>query len=148
MTRKMAECLATVLGGEFVAVMPESRKPGILFNRPDGRLVAIDADPDEWGGGYLFPSRTSYDRYHVEGSQDDLLDVAEWGSWGSRAWAEGLAFVLGGTANDTGGNIWTVDVTRVDGHHVCIGLESASVFPTADDFAAMNDGDAVHYEWV
>jgi hypothetical protein len=73
MNRKMAEALATALGGEMIGAMPQTRNPGVVLTLADGRFLAIegesgpdDWDSNEWGCAYLFPSRDSYDRYHAD----------------------------------------------------------------------------------
>ena len=144
-----AEALATVLGGRVTPV-------GVEWIRPDGRIISIGLD-----GAFLCTSEQAFlctseqayldFRSRVDAHESPVID-GQWFDdpdqpWGGKEWAQDLSRLLGGDAHHTGGNAWTVDVVRADGRYVRIGAESASIFPSADDFANMRDELAEHFDW-
>jgi len=140
MQRKMAEALATALGGEFVEHSPTDRLPGVNLTLADG-FASIEGDSTGWGAAWRFPSRASYDRYHADGFQGTVPDAADWEQWGSQQWADSLASILGGQAHHAGGNCRVVLWTRPDGRFVCIGEESACLMTDRSVWDRMDPSD-------
>src|SRR5262245_42276552 len=135
-----ATALASALGGQVVSAMPQSRLPGITLTRADGRFVSIEGDETEWGCGYVFPSRQSYERYHYEGFQGTIPDSADWHRWGvNQEWAEALAALLRAEAYQSGGNTWIVRYERPDGRFAVIGDDGAEIYRNRDHYERYYD---------
>jgi hypothetical protein len=128
MTSSKAMVLASVLGGEVEATMPQSRMPGVRLSLPDGRVCMIDER-----GGATYRSDADLEAYSIDG--DDRTHVAiaaEWPRWGlSEEWARPLASLIGGEAYQSGGNIWVVLFDRPDGRYVVVGDDGAELYESA-----------------
>jgi hypothetical protein len=129
MTNEKAKMLASVLGGEVVAAMPQSRSPGVRLTLADGRVALLDEL-----GGATYRGAASVAAYAVGGDDDAHVEaVAEWPHWGvTEEWTQPLANLLGGEAYQSGGNIWVVLFERPDGRFVVIGDDGADIYQSAD----------------
>src|SRR5262245_5893989 len=105
MTNEKATSLASVLGGEVVAAMPQSRSPGVRLALADGRVALLDEL-----GGATYRSAAAVDAYATDGDDRAHVEVAaEWSGWGLREeWATQLASLIRGEAYQSRGNIWVV----------------------------------------
>jgi hypothetical protein len=131
MTNEKARLLTSVLGGEVVAAMPQSRSPGVRLALADGRVALLDEL-----GGATYRSAAAVDAYAADG--DDRAHVvasAEWPAWGvNEEWATQLSSLIGAEAHQSGGNIWVVLFERPDGRLVVIGDDGADIYQSADHY--------------
>ena len=138
MTNEKARSLASVLGGQVIAAMPQSRSPGVRLTLADGRVTLLDEL-----GGAIYRSAAAVDAYAADGNDDAHVDaVAEWSLWGvNEEWATRLADLIGGEAHQSGGNIWVVLFQRLDGRFIVVGDDGAEFYESADHYEKYYDGD-------
>jgi hypothetical protein len=138
MTDEKARSLASVLGGEVVSAMPQSRSPGVRLTLADGRVALLDEL-----GGATYRSAEAVDAYAADGDDDAHVEaVAEWSLWGvNEEWATRLARLIGGEAHQSGGNIWVVLFQRRDGRFVVVGDDGAELYESADHYEKYYNGD-------
>jgi hypothetical protein len=138
MTDEKARTLATVLGGEVVRAMPQSRSPGVRLELSDGRVALLDEL-----GGATYRSAAAVDAYAADGNDDTHVDeVGEWSGWGvNEEWATRLACLIGGEAHQSGGNIWVVLFERADGRFIVIGDDGADLYESAEHYEQYYEGD-------
>src|SRR4051812_29008971 len=105
MTDEKARSLSSVLGGEVVGAMPQSRSPGVRLTLADGGVALLDDL-----GGATYRSAAAVEAYAADGDdRAHVASVAEWSGWGlNEEWATHLARLIGGEAHQSGGNIWVV----------------------------------------
>jgi len=72
MTECAARSLATVVGGEAVFPMPASRNWGVVSQRSDGRIAAIEDH-----AGWMYRDRAVYDAYQVTGNDAAVVAAQE-----------------------------------------------------------------------
>jgi hypothetical protein len=137
MTGEKARSLASVLGGEVVAAMPQSRSPGVRLELSDGRVALLDEL-----GGATYRSAAAVDAYAADGDHGSHVDVVtEWPLWGvNEEWATGLASLIGGNAHQSGGNIWVVLFQRRDGRFIVVGDDGAELYDSADHYETYYNG--------
>jgi hypothetical protein len=127
-----ATALASALGGEVVAAMPQSRLPGVSITKPDGQYLLFDED-----AGAIYRDEAAC----WPGDGAGVLDAWEWGDWGvTEDWATGLAALIGGEAWQSGGNIWVVLYQCPDGRFVVIGVDGADIYQSKDRFERYYEG--------
>lgn len=138
MTGEKARSLASVLGGDVVAAMPQSRSPGVRLALADGRVALLDEL-----GGATYRNAAAVDAYAADGDDRAHVDgAAEWSLWGvNEEWATHLAGLIGGEAHQSGGNIWVVLFERSDGRFVVIGDDGAELYDSTVHFEKYYDED-------
>jgi hypothetical protein len=144
MTGNMAEAIAVVLGGVHVKAMPQSRSWGVEWVRPDGRFLSIES-----GGAYLYASESAYRAFH-DGQDYDVspvIDGAEWDAWGSAEWARGLAGLIGGDGQHTGGGCMVVEWTRPDGKFVAIAPDAVLIYPNREAYDSGDEESAEVFDF-
>jgi hypothetical protein len=137
MTVEKARSMASVLGGEVVGALPQSRAPGVRLALADGRVAMLDEL-----GGATYRSDASVDAYATDGDDAAHVDsVTEWQGWGvTEAWATRLARLIGGEAQRSGGNIWVVLFERADGRFVVLGDDGAELYESTEHYHRYYDG--------
>jgi hypothetical protein len=140
MTMKKARALADALMGEVLD------GDGPAYDRAVGVTIATSAGPrfvrvEEGAGARYFDRHAATTGYETLGDDPrGVVDAEEWHEWdSSERWALGLASLLGEQAEPyhSGGNIWLVYYTRLDGKCVCLAEESVGIYP--DRETAMED---------
>jgi len=118
--------------------MPGNRSWGVLVQRADGTLAAIEDYV-----GWVYRDREAYEAYQQGGAQAEVLDAREWDEWDDgEDWGRGLSHVLGsGEYWHSGGGIWLVFYTRPDGRFAVIGSESGGVYASREEFDADEYGE-------
>ena len=131
MNEQVAKSLAVTLSGDAVFPMPDSRSWGVILERPDGRLAAIEGH-----AGWVYHDRAAYESFHRDGDRDGVVLASEWGAWdGGEKWARGLSVVLGTEEYwHSGGGIWLVFYRRPDSRFSVLGSESGAVYASRDEF--------------
>jgi hypothetical protein len=152
MIHAMACKLAELLG-DGATIVPDRRSGhfSVGYTRPDGRYASIDEDA---GALYTSPE-ACWDDWHVRGSEEGLIDARCWVEWEcSERWARDFAYLIGGRAHHSGGNIWIVFHDRTDGRCALIGETGGGIMGSEEEYhtGAKADGtlcdDPEYVEWA